>query len=913
MSEVKLLPHNEKAYNKLINCLEDNQLVSINHATGTGKSFIILKYISENPDKKILYLAPTYPILDQLLHEHTKELGMETIKNVDTMIYRTLLSMDMESLASKYDVIVLDEYHRCGAKKWGKKINELLHSVKTNFLNTKVIGTTATEIRYLDNEKNMNKILFDGVEASRLELSDAILQGILPAPVYITINYNLLEQLYALEKRITRIIVNEEKKRQMLSEIFSLKHALEDLFKIGNLEQYLKPPGKYLVFSSNISSIKDDKRRINKLFEGNEVLNYQIHSYQSHEQNKEELKKFRENDKSKSSVLYSVDILNEGVHVKDIDSIFMLRPTTSPIIYFQQLGRLLSYSSRKDEVVVFDLVNNIKNYPVIYELYESLIKKAKILIEKDPSNKERYENIIKRFKIVDKSTHLYAKIDELQKKYSISNLNKINLLDAVEILEQNNINDIIKMQANMTLFKYQRYITVELFKRISQLQNIEKPKLFSLTLEQFEEYLDGASCIKEKNRRQIDKIYNECMQFIKENNMLPSIMSDDTEEVALANKIFQKIELFTSNQKQDIISNVSDDLSLFEKISYGYIEEEIDYNLLASELKFIFDNPIYINSNISELIRKRLTGYKKNASNEKEMFIKSYDEIYTNLTSDLLDKIYYQNKTIEVPEAIKEELDNLSFNETMTDKKIDQIYFQDYFNQVTNNCLIELKTRSIDEILDELYQELKNFIQLHKREPSYHSTKKNIKKEEYNKILYENELLCKKILFKNDLDKKGYLRRLDDIYLNAITNYNDNVYFEELNLFIDFMNEHNGEMPSSQNPDIIEQRLANKLKNNMKNYSEIVKNMLSDEIVKNIERRNQIFKEYINFVRVNRRKPIILDNEYEIELVYSFNRWYPYFEKEQLAQIKKVIDSISKNEQFERVYAALKESKRGRK
>lgn len=47
--------------------------------------------------------------------------------------------------------------------------------IKEKYPNKKVIGTTATEIRYLDNEKNMNDILFDGVCASELSLSDSIL------------------------------------------------------------------------------------------------------------------------------------------------------------------------------------------------------------------------------------------------------------------------------------------------------------------------------------------------------------------------------------------------------------------------------------------------------------------------------------------------------------------------------------------------------------------------------------------------------------------------------------------------------------------------------------------------------------------------------------------------------------------
>ena len=41
-------------------------------------------------------------------------------------------------------------------------------------------------------------------------------------------------------------------------------------------------------------------------------------------------------------LLYCIDMLNEGVHVDDIDGVILLRPTVSPIIYMQQIGRCLS-------------------------------------------------------------------------------------------------------------------------------------------------------------------------------------------------------------------------------------------------------------------------------------------------------------------------------------------------------------------------------------------------------------------------------------------------------------------------------------------------------------------------------------------------------------------------------------------
>ena len=45
MSKVVLLPHNEKGYDELIDCLESNSIATLNRATGTGKSFIVLNLV----------------------------------------------------------------------------------------------------------------------------------------------------------------------------------------------------------------------------------------------------------------------------------------------------------------------------------------------------------------------------------------------------------------------------------------------------------------------------------------------------------------------------------------------------------------------------------------------------------------------------------------------------------------------------------------------------------------------------------------------------------------------------------------------------------------------------------------------------------------------------------------------------
>lgn len=59
--------------------------------------------------------------------------------------------------------------------------------------------------------------------------------------------------------------------------------------------------------------------------------------------------------------IISVDIFSEGVDVPEINQIIMLRPTESPIVFIQQLGRGLRKAEEKEYVVVLDFIGNYQN------------------------------------------------------------------------------------------------------------------------------------------------------------------------------------------------------------------------------------------------------------------------------------------------------------------------------------------------------------------------------------------------------------------------------------------------------------------------------------------------------------------------------------------------------------------------
>ena len=59
--------------------------------------------------------------------------------------------------------------------------------------------------------------------------------------------------------------------------------------------------------------------------------------------------------------ILTVDIFNEGVDIPEINQVVLLRPTQSPIVFVQQLGRGLRKSKGKEYVVILDFIGNYKN------------------------------------------------------------------------------------------------------------------------------------------------------------------------------------------------------------------------------------------------------------------------------------------------------------------------------------------------------------------------------------------------------------------------------------------------------------------------------------------------------------------------------------------------------------------------
>lgn len=425
--KLKLANHNQEAYEKVVERFKTNNKTAVIHATGTGKTSIALKWLEESKDDKVLYLTPNKIIIDQV-KEYIEKQGVE-VPQIEFMTYYELANK--EELTG-YDKIVLDEFHRCGAPTWEKNVNKLL----TDNQGSKVLGLTATPKRHIDG-KNMLTEIFHNDVASELPLTEAMKKGIIKIPTYVNAMYSFKESFHIIQSKIDKMQDAKEKEK-IQREFNQAKRKIENASGLKELiKKYLvKEDGKYIVFCNDIKDMHKKMKEFKHIFEDiNEVEISEISKNKSHKNNKETIKKFENSKNNKTKLLFTVDKLNEGIHINGVDGIFMLRPTQSTIIYMQQLGRALSMSNNEASII-FDLTNNLYSSKYIYRLREELRR------EKINNNKEKqnYEDDFEvgEFKIEDDLFEYVELLEKINKKLERSYISKT--LDILELLRDDGVN-----------------------------------------------------------------------------------------------------------------------------------------------------------------------------------------------------------------------------------------------------------------------------------------------------------------------------------------------------------------------------------------------------------------------------------------------------------------------------------------
>lgn len=410
---ITLFKHNIEAYSEVKVMLETVGKAAVIHPTGTGKSFIAFKLCEDNPSKRICWLSPSEYIFKTQIENLKSVTGGYVPENIFFLTYAKLMFMNKAEIGEiKPDYIILDEFHRCGAEQWGRGVDTLL----TIYEGVPILGLSATAIRYLDNQRDMSDELFDGNIASVITLGEAIVRGILNPPKYILSVFSYQKDLEKYQRRIRHTKNNAvrdtaEQYLEALRRALDKADGLDLIFDRHMTDRH----GKYIVFCASYEHLCEMKTHT----EWFAKIDKNPHIYTVYTEDPSASKSFQkfkeDNDTTHLRLLFVIDALNEGIHMDDISGVILLRPTVSPIVYKQQIGRAMSASKSKD-TIIFDIVNNIENLTSIDSIEEEM-QNAVLYFRKDGFSEEI---VNEHFRIMDELHDCRELFDRLNETLSSS-------------------------------------------------------------------------------------------------------------------------------------------------------------------------------------------------------------------------------------------------------------------------------------------------------------------------------------------------------------------------------------------------------------------------------------------------------------------------------------------------------------
>ena len=324
-------------------------------ATGTGKTYASAFAARELEFKRVLFLVHRNQIAKQALKSYRKvfdgkvSMGMVTGKyqNYDAdFVFATVQTMSKEEILKKYkkdhwDLIIIDEAHHSSADSY-KKIMDY-------FTPNLWLGMTATPDKRDDNLEGRNIYeIFNHQIAYEIRLQNAMEEDLLCPFHYFGIT--------DLE-----VIADAGKSSEEKVENFRYLTSDERVYNVMQQAEFFGYSGdrvKGLIFCSRI----DEARELSSKFNEKGWRTLVLSGGDSEAVRSAAIERLA-GDEAKDALDYiiSVDIFSEGVDIPEINQVIMLRPTESPIIFIQQLGRGLRKAEDKEYVVVIDFIGNYRN------------------------------------------------------------------------------------------------------------------------------------------------------------------------------------------------------------------------------------------------------------------------------------------------------------------------------------------------------------------------------------------------------------------------------------------------------------------------------------------------------------------------------------------------------------------------
>lgn len=342
----KILQHNE-------------QRALLISATGTGKTYASAFAMRELGFKRVLFLVHRATLATQAKNSYQRVFGNAVSMGLvgagyhqygKDYVFATVETLNKDAHLQKYkpdefDCIILDEAHHSSANTYQK--------VMQYFRPRLFLGMTATPDKRTDNDANDNIYeIFHHQIAYEIRLQQAMEEDLL-CPFH----YFGITDLSVVQDTKAKNILEEEFNKLICDE--RVKHIIEQSEYYG----YSGDRVKGLIFCSRKQECKELSKKFNDL--GYRTVALSGEDSEEVRQNAFErlaMEEGEQTDKTKPlDYIFSVDILNEGVDIVEVNQVIMLRPTQSPIVFIQQLGRGLRKANGKEYVVILDFIGNYNN------------------------------------------------------------------------------------------------------------------------------------------------------------------------------------------------------------------------------------------------------------------------------------------------------------------------------------------------------------------------------------------------------------------------------------------------------------------------------------------------------------------------------------------------------------------------
>lgn len=371
-------------------------------ATGSGKTYLAAFDARNFEAKRLLYIVHRESILKDAKETFVKIFGAERTYGFYTgnensleadFIFATsnMLGKHLDSFKKdEFDYIIYDEVHHIVAET-GKKIFEYF---EPEF----ILGLTATPER-MDNQDIFT--LFDQNVPFELRLRDAINNDLVVPFHY----YGIRDQL----------VDYSSKDKMTIAKNIAEQNNIE--FIKSQIEKYRKPGEKLkcIAFCTNIQSCR---LMAEELYEEG----YHTISLTGINDTGTRIKAFKDlqDENNLLEIICTVDILNEGVDIPQVNMVLFLRPTESQTIFIQQLGRGLRKYPGKDYVTVLDFIGN--NYDRAVQIAMALGTLGKTTYMEKAYLKEMIRTNFKSLDIPE----VKIEIDDLSKEEIINFIDKTN-------------------------------------------------------------------------------------------------------------------------------------------------------------------------------------------------------------------------------------------------------------------------------------------------------------------------------------------------------------------------------------------------------------------------------------------------------------------------------------------------------